>query len=132
MDTRTDFEAFELWLGVKLAPELVAFIAQHGGGYVNDSSVLYAPSQLTDRNECYETKQYCPGWITIGVDGGPRQFVVAPTLRPAGVFAVDGGDMTEACFELVAPSLSEWKALGFPDEPAPNNSSKPKPLRGSA
>lgn len=113
MSESEHIEAFEQWLGSPIASALAVFIEEYGGSFVGEQCVIYVPADLRERNECYETRQYCPGWITIGDDGGGRAVMVSPTLSPSGVFLVDHGVMTEDCFLQVAGDLSEWARLGF-------------------
>ena len=114
-------KAFEQWLGSPVASALAAFVEMHGGSLVGERCTIYAPAELRERNECYETRQYCPGWITVGDDGGGRAVMVSPSLEPSGVFVVDHGAMTEECFLQVADGLSEWAKQGFRTEPGPEN-----------
>jgi hypothetical protein len=61
--------AFELWFGAPLAPGLRTFLTERAG-HAAHSCLLYALSELEERNETYETRTYCPGFVTIGDDGG--------------------------------------------------------------
>lgn len=108
--------AFERWFGSPLAPGLRTFLAEHAGHATHTCS-LYAVSELEERNQTYETRTYCPGFVTIGDDGGGRAIVVHHTLNPATVWLVDHGSMNEADFVAVGESPAAWRESGCPLEP---------------
>ena len=74
---------------------------------------LYLPEILIERNECYETKQYAPGYINIGDDGGGTAFILKLKDRDPEVSAVGHGSMDPALKEHVCASFSGWVSSGF-------------------
>jgi hypothetical protein len=118
MTAQSPLQEFEQWLGQPLAAPLASFLGTYGGAPAGECGVIYSAEELLERNECYETKGYCPGWVTIGDNGGGRAVVVAPSLVPSTVFVVGHGVMAPEYFRVVAKDLSEWVRNGFPDEPA--------------
>ena len=59
-------EALEL--GRRNSPAYRQFLNDHAGDLLaSDSILLYGLSSLVERNETYETKRYCPGFITSPV-----------------------------------------------------------------
>lgn len=73
---------------------------------------VYAPDEIPERNQPYEMGKYCPGWLTIGDDGGGGAIVVAPDEWPTPVHLVDHGSMSRADFVEVAQDPQEWVHLG--------------------
>lgn len=102
------FPELERWLKQPLSQKLRAILLQLDGRPCDGRMVFYAPDELLERNETYETQKYCPGWLTIGDDSGGRAIVVSPSLSPPTVFLVDHGDMTPEAFMPIAERLSEW------------------------
>lgn len=104
-------DAVERWLGAPVALALREFAAAHAGRLIG-AVRLYAADEWVERNECYETQRYCPGWLTIGDDGGGRAIVVHAALTPPTVFVVGHGSMSEADFQRVGEDLAQWVADG--------------------
>lgn len=105
--------ALEHWLGRSLAAELHACLGGHGERTIGPV-LLYASADLIERNDCYETRRYCQGYLSIGDDGGGRAIVVHAALTPPNVFVVGHGSMSEPDFETVHASLSAWIEAGCP------------------
>lgn len=103
--------AIEHWLGAPIAAGLRDAIARHGGDEIG-AVRLYAVDELIERNECYETQVYCPGYLTVGDDGGGRAVVIHAALNPATVFVVDHGSMSEGDFVAVGNDPGSWIAGG--------------------
>ncbi|MBD8576577.1 SMI1/KNR4 family protein [Pseudomonas syringae] len=103
-----DFAALERWLGQPLAPALRTHLIQANGASCGEYVCFYAPAELLERNKTYEVQSYCPGWLTIGDDGGGRAVMVSPGLEPATVFLVDHGSMAREEFHAVADELRVW------------------------
>ncbi|MCH1925347.1 SMI1/KNR4 family protein [Shewanella sp. C32] len=80
----------------------------------NDDILLYNASNVIERNHCYETKTYAPGFINIGDDGGGMAFILSLTAADPMVYRVDHGSMDPQYAELVAHSFSQWLADGCP------------------
>ncbi len=74
---------------------------------------LYPLAILLERNECYETRKYAPGYINIGDDGGGQAFLLRSDQDDPAVVAVGHGSMDPKCIELVCSSFSGWVATGF-------------------
>lgn len=102
------FQAFENWLEHRLPDKLRQLLADINGAQCGDVIRFYAPDELLERNETYQTKHYCPGWITIGDDGGGNAVMVVADLSDHRVFLVDHGAMTTDCFVPVAIDLACW------------------------
>lgn len=106
------FHAVEQWSGYAIAPPLRAMLSRTDGAFVGDLVRFYAPDELLERNETYETRAYCPGWLTIGDDSGGSAVVVAPDKWPTPVYLVGHGSMSRADFVEVAEALDEWVRSG--------------------
>lgn len=104
-------DAVERWHGAPIASGLREFVAAHGGRAIGEVR-LYAADEWIERNECYETPVYCPGWLALGDDGGGRAIMVHAALTPPTVFVVGHGSMSEADFRRVGEDLALWVAGG--------------------
>ena len=111
---RDDWQALERWLGQSVPPALRACLQQVGGASYGDSVWLYSIDDLLERNQTYEVLSYCPGWLTVGDDGGGRALMASLDPRIAEVFIVDHGCMATECFEPLADDLRHWIASGCP------------------
>jgi SMI1 / KNR4 family (SUKH-1) len=108
----------EAWAGVALPEHYRAFLLEHPSGIEGDLVRLYAIGDVIERNETYETKKYCPGFIAIGDDSGGQAIVVAFDDEAGAVFLVDHGAMTRDSFHLIAPDFRRWLEHGcsLPDD----------------
>lgn len=113
MTTDDKFAAIERWHGAHIAPAIREAILRHGGHAIG-SIAFYAEDEIVERNQTYETQTYCPGYLTIGDDGGGRAIVVHGALDPPTVFAVEHGSMSESDFVAVGGELSRWIDDGCP------------------
>ncbi len=109
-----DIAAIETWAGVPLAHQYRVFLVSRGGQFVGDFVRFYSADELIERNECYETKLYCPGFLSIGDDSGGRAVIINPQLTPPSVFVVDHGSMSQDDFIVVSESLLDWVNMGCP------------------
>lgn len=80
----------------------------------NEDIQLYNASNVIERNHCYETKTYAPGFINIGDDSGGMAFILSLTAADPMVYRVGHGSMDPQYAELVAHSFSQWLADGCP------------------
>jgi SMI1 / KNR4 family (SUKH-1) len=107
-------EAVEGWAGTPLSDGYRAFLASHGGQFVGDLVRFYSVDELIERNECYETLEFCPGFLVIGDDSGGRAVMMSQGAIPPTVFLVDHGSMNPEDFERVSDSLLDWVGNGCP------------------
>jgi hypothetical protein len=115
-DKREQVAEVERWLGTALPSEYVIFLCSHEERLIGEQVLLYAAESLIERNETYETKVYCPGYLTIGDDSGGRA-VVIPTDQPLGtVYLVGHGIMSPNYFKLLPMSFGAWVNEGCPVE----------------
>ena len=106
----------ERWLGASLPPEYVAFICTHEEGLIGERVLLYAAESIIECNETYETKVYCPGYLTIGDDSGGRAVVISANGPFGQVYLVDHGYMCTDGFELLPLGFTNWVAVQCPVE----------------
>ncbi len=103
----------EQWAGSALPEPYRAFLrGQEEDWPVGAGVLLYGRVSFVERNETYETKTYCPGFVTVGDDGGGRQILLPLTGGPVTI--VDAGSMDPALSETVAGDFGEWLAAGCP------------------
>ena len=106
-------EEIETWIGTALPAAYRAFLADREEELpVGELVLLYGRSDFVERNETYETKQYCPGFITVGDDSGGWQLLLS--LSEGTVSLVDAGSMDPALAKAVAPDFSGWLGAGCP------------------
>lgn len=104
----------ERWVGKPLPGFYRHFLLVHEEQIFGQQVSLYTAESVIERNETYQTKEYCPGYITIGDDSGGRAFVISLSDIPRSVFVVGHGDMDPEEFELVANDFDVWVKHGCP------------------
>jgi hypothetical protein len=102
----------EQYIGCTLPKTYRNFLLSHKKE-MNRDVYLYLPENIIERNDCYETKQYAPGCINIGDNGGGMAFVINLGEDDPEVSAVGHGSMDPELKETVGPSFSSWLASGF-------------------
>ena len=107
-------EEIEVWLGRPLPEPYRAFLAATPAHYLaaNDRTLVYGRDCVMERNETYESRKYCPGFLMVGDDSGGTALVLS--LDEGCVHSVGMGAMTRDCFEAVAPNFAAWVEAGFP------------------
>lgn len=103
---------FEVWIDAALPPDYAKFLAKDGNEQEVGSVVLYGSADLVERNETYEVKKYCSGYVTIGDDGGGRAIMLS--LTDGSVSIVGHGVMSPDFMEPVGESFANWLAAGAP------------------
>jgi SMI1 / KNR4 family (SUKH-1) len=112
MDKKTLLNNLKKWAEVELPTTYLDILNTHGGKSIGDSVLLYALEDLLERNETFEVKQYCPGHMTIGDDGGGRAILIPLNNARCPVFVVDQGSMDPDDFETISDGLQDWVADG--------------------
>jgi hypothetical protein len=100
------------WAGVELPEEYVKVLRAHGGQSFGASVLLYGFDDLLERNVTFEVKTYCPGFLSIGDDGGGRAIVIPLDNARCRVFLVDHGSMDPGDFAQISGSPPDWVASG--------------------
>ena len=100
------FELEEL-LGGALPASYRAFLARYDGVSL-DERQLYACDTLLERNQCYETAKYAPGFVAVGDDGGGRALLLCLGETGPAVYVVEHGLMCREKMAMVAPRFSDW------------------------
>jgi hypothetical protein len=101
-------DALAKWAGSDMDDRYIAALHKHGGTFCNEIVRLYGIDEIIDRNEVYETKKYCPGFLTIADDSGGRAVLIALGRVPSPVYLVDHGSMNEEDFTEIAPDIDTW------------------------
>ena len=106
-------EDIEAWLGQALPEPYRSFLQRHPQSQwaADDRTLVYGRDVIVERNDTYESRQYCPGHIMVADDSGGVTFVLS--LKDGSIHAVDMGAMTPDCFDAVAPGFAEWAEAGF-------------------
>ncbi|MDO6527290.1 SMI1/KNR4 family protein [Motilimonas sp. 1_MG-2023] len=102
----------EQYFDSPLPKEYREFLSSHQGELDGDV-YLYLPEDLIERNECYETKEYAPGYISIGDNGGGMAFILSLNENDSNVYAVGRGSMVPSLKELVSSSFQKWLEEGL-------------------
>ena len=106
-------EAVEDWVGRRLPEPYRSFLETAAVEMpVGDRVLLYGRDVFVERNETFETKAYCVGYVTVGDDGGGKQFLLS--LETGAVSVVDAGAMTPDAARDVAGDFGAWYAAGCP------------------
>ena len=69
---------------------------------------IYLAEDVIERNKCYETKEYAPGYISIGNNGGGQALILPLSGNDPSVFIVDHGSMDPEDKVLLSTSFSSW------------------------
>lgn len=107
----------EAWLGRRLPEPYRSFLTATPDEFLaGDRTLVYGRDSVVERNETYQSREYCPGYLMVGDDSGGSAVVLS--LTGGTVHRVGMGAMTEEWFESVAPGFTEWVSRGFslPDE----------------
>ena len=102
----------------KLPKSYIEFMLSTDGGSL-DNIYIYSLKDLVERNECYETKEYAPGYFTIGDDGGGIAIMIEFNKDDSPVYSVEHASMDFDDFELVSKSFKAWvstDSLSIPSE----------------
>jgi hypothetical protein len=101
-------KTIETWAGCTLSPEYLELLNKAGGKFIGESILIYGPDEVIERNETFESKEYCPGFLAIGDDSGGQAFIIALGKNSSPVFAVDHGSMQPEDFVEVSPNIGHW------------------------
>jgi hypothetical protein len=106
----------ESWLGRKLPEDYRVFLLSHTEKVFGESIYLYLLGDIVERNETYETKTYCSGYLVVGDDSGGRAIVIPlqTEARRLPVFIVDHGSMMVRDFEKASDDFLEWLNMNCP------------------
>lgn len=109
-----EIDAFQQALGHALPAYYVAFLEEWEEDMCGGQVLLYGAQSLMERNDTYETQQFCPGFITVGDDGGGRAVMLALDGLDRAVYLVGHGSMQRDDFELAAGDFQAWLAAECP------------------
>ena len=109
----SELEAIRKWLGGAPVPaDYWSYLTGMADEVpVGRGGILYHKAYILERNETYEVREYCPGYLNIGDDGGGYAIVLE--LATGGVRIVEHGTMTPDGMREVAPSFADWQRAGF-------------------
>lgn len=106
-------EEIEAWFGQPLPEPYRSFLGGTAESFLaaNGRTLVYGRSDIIERSDTHEAREYCPGHLMIGDDSGGSAFVMS--LADGRIHSVGMGTMTPDCFEPVAPSFAVWADAGF-------------------
>ena len=113
---RAAIDALEAWLGAPLPAAYARFLLTHEEGVIGEQVSLYTAAMLMERNQTYETREYCPGYLAIGDDSGGRAVVMplAADIPFGPLYLVGHGYMSPDGFEPIAQPFEAWLRAGCP------------------
>ena len=82
-----------------------------GNQLVNSFVLIYSLEEIIERNETFEVKEFCPGYLAIGDDSGGSAIVLC--LETGNIGIVDHGSMMPGDIHSLADCFQEWQATGF-------------------
>ena len=98
-----------------------AALLQCSNGLVTEpessSILLYATSEIGERNGTYEVAIYLPEMLMIGDDGGGRGIFIERTNQDSAVYLIGMGSMLRSDAVVLASHLTVWIETGFPLAP---------------
>lgn len=112
-----DIRRYELHSSTVIPRQYALFLLCSNGLCVYDdkkSLTLYALDELSEQNKTYEVKEYLPGWLMIGDDGGGRGIFVKLDDDSAQPYLMGMGSMLMDEARTLADNLCEWLEQGFP------------------
>jgi hypothetical protein len=108
-DNRMDITTL---LGKSPPQAYVAFLNAHARCESVGDILLYGTQDIVERNETYEVPRYCPGYATIGDDGGGRAIML--NLSDGSLFIVGHGAIMPDYLESIANDFTTWYQQGCP------------------
>lgn len=105
--TAQEIKKLEEYCGYHLPKEYVQFL-DIANGVAGSRVQLYSTEELPEINETYEVKEFSPGFLAIGDDGGGRAIMIKIEDDICPIYVVDHGSMMPEDMELLACSLTEW------------------------
>lgn len=108
MTNLDSLDAVKKWADSDLQDRYLAVLRKHGGTFCNEVVRLYNIDEIIERNEVYETKRYCPGFLTIADDSGGHAVLIALGAITSPVYLVDQGAMSEEDFTEIASDIDTW------------------------
>jgi len=114
--TEEKINVIRRWAGDELQIDYIALLRQYGGKLVGDRLLIYSADDVVERNETFETKKYCPGYIAIGDDSGGNAIITNLGVKEGPVFLVGHGSMSIDDFVQLASDLQTWLKHYFPLE----------------
>ena len=104
----TSISDIEQWAGHPLPRVYGALLPTFRDDVIGRQVMLYPLDCVIERNETFETKAYCPGYIAIGDDSGGRAFVILLDDPECSLFVVDLGSMDPGDLHPMNTTLDLW------------------------
>ena len=106
--SQDEIRSIELWIGHPLPESYKAFLDSSLSSASKVRGFCYSAADVIERNQTFESRAYCPGFIAIGDDGGGRAFVIPLEGRDPPVFVVPHGSMSPDDMQHESSTLSRW------------------------
>ncbi|MBN3767641.1 SMI1/KNR4 family protein [Burkholderia sp. Ac-20365] len=105
--------AVESAMKVKFPSAYKDLLSYSDGVLLDNGLSLYQLQDLAERNETYEVKDYCDGYLLIGDDSGGKGFLIKLENDDPSVFESGLGDLDPSDFSSIAVNLQEWISRGL-------------------
>ena len=109
-----DLEAnhFQEKTGIELPSDYIEFLkyANGGEGFIGENSycMLWKLGELTELNSAYEAKEYAPGLLLFGSNGGGEAYAFDTEASPWRIVQVPFVGMSRDLIEVLAPNFNDF------------------------
>jgi len=103
----------EIWVGARLPAPYRVFLEKHAEDAAFGDAILYGRMDFVELNEAHRVKELCPGHVTIGDEGGGRQFLLALVTGRLFLVGADALHPDEAVPHF-PKDFASWLAAGCP------------------
>lgn len=108
-------EKVEQELGMKL-PKAYKELLRHTNGFLTDDGInIFGTDDIVERNMTYEVKEYAPGYLGVGSDGGDYFFIMVANDEEKEMMKVDSGSMNPKYANIYASDFLVWVNEGAKD-----------------
>lgn len=101
-------------LGVKLPSQYRSLLLASDGMSIDGGVLVYGSTELVERNQTLEVKEYTPGYVAIGDSGEGAVFLLKLESSDSSVYVVDAGVMDVEFMTSVGKSVEDWMTQGCP------------------
>jgi hypothetical protein len=104
----TSLSDVEEWAGQPLPKLYRTLLPSFRDEVIGQQVLLYPLDYVIERNETFQSKVYCPGYIAIGDDSGGSAILISLDDLECKLFMVDHGSMDPADFRSLNTTLDRW------------------------
>lgn len=102
-------------LGYRIPTTLIDFWRERNwSGLSGDHFEIYSLDEIVERNQTFETQEYCPGYLAIGNDAGSKVALMAGRDDANEIFINYASSMKPSSMVSSGYSIGEWVNRGCP------------------